>query len=194
MKKYYILISCCILIAAAIVLSGCVNQEAQSDEKYDSTMETCSNVENLEERDECYYNAAISYDKTEPCDSITTEDKKSMCLAVAGEDTSSCPNSIDPERCYMSIATRSGNAEICYNIKDKHNQDLCVRRAVPPSLEECDDDDPDTIDGVKAGKCINLQLDSYCSSVIPNCEGNEEYTASHAIPCERWVEECSKLE
>jgi len=152
-------------------------------------MEECSVSENP---DMCHYALGITLNRTEACNLMVNGSERAMCLALALQDATYCSARTSPDICYIRVARRVGDDTICENIETDRTRDSCIQDLNPPSLEECDDGDPNTIDGIQYSRCIHKSKESYCSSSVNDCTKNPgRFSQVNGFPCEVWLEACN---
>ncbi|MCX6777503.1 MAG: hypothetical protein NT157_01320 [Candidatus Micrarchaeota archaeon] len=106
---------------------------------YSEGQDFCANIQNKQQRSDCYYEVAKIKKDASLCDKVEYIDHE-FCLAVATQNLSACEGlqnniqkegySVNPkDDCYYQIALFKNNPSICSMIGDNWYRGLCERYA-----------------------------------------------------------------
>ena len=110
-----------------------LKKEAYLKDLYDSVEKmrfTCSQIEETEKRNLCYYFVAFNKTDIESCKYISDETIGINCVTATYTtlyDTTSCQNlsAQDTDYCYLYAAIAKNESELCKSIKDDKYKIIC---------------------------------------------------------------------
>lgn len=133
-KAGIIILAIIILIGGGIGLYYFVNESKPVD------LAKCNSIQDLDERDFCYYNLAVETSDVEICDTIQNADQhklnqeyKNSCyrdVAEAKKDVAICEKIINRQTikdvCYWQVSKVTSNISLCGDIESERSKELCV--------------------------------------------------------------------
>jgi len=125
-----------LILVLIVILIGIVLFIFYSNKIRNTNDDSCIQINNKEERDNCYLNRSLEEKDVNICNNkIESNDLKKYCVGVINLDSSLCDN-IEKEQikdwCYIDITVGTkgisgiGNEELCYKVEDINLKSACI--------------------------------------------------------------------